>query len=105
MVEDPVEHVASDQDDENLAATAGVHRALADLYRTHRHELRHFLLGLLRDQADADDVLQQVFLKLIESWDSFRPETALGWLFTVAYREAMALRRRRNLDDAARAAL
>ena len=59
------------------------------------------LLGLLRDRAEADEALQQVFLKLLEAWESVQVETARGWLFTVAYHEAMARRRRRQVDAAA----
>jgi DNA-directed RNA polymerase specialized sigma24 family protein len=33
------------------------------------HEI---LLGMLRDRADADEALQQVFLKLLEAWESVR---------------------------------
>jgi RNA polymerase sigma-70 factor (ECF subfamily) len=75
--------------------------ALAELFREQRRPLHQFLLGLLRDRAAADDVLQQVFLKLVESWTSIRLETAKSWLFTVAYHEALALRRRQKCQDAA----
>jgi RNA polymerase sigma factor (sigma-70 family) len=80
-------------------------RYLAELYRAHAPALRNLLLGLLRDQAEADEALQQVFLRLLESWESVQAETARGWLFTVAYHEAMARRRRRQVDAAALARL
>jgi RNA polymerase sigma factor (sigma-70 family) len=76
-------------------------RRLAALYQEHVQGLRDLLLGLLRDRTEADEALQQVFLKLLESWDAVQPETAKGWLFTVAYHEAMARRRRRLVDAAA----
>jgi RNA polymerase sigma-70 factor (ECF subfamily) len=79
--------------------------ALADFFRREREPLSRFLLGVLRDRAAADDVLQQVFLKLLENWASIRLETARSWLFTVAYHEALALRRRRKCHDAALAQL
>ncbi len=79
--------------------------ALAELFRQQRQPLGRFLLGLLRDRAQADDVLQQVFLKLIESWPAIRPDTAKAWLFTVAYHEALALRRRQKRQGAALAEL
>ena len=84
-----------------------VNRAIAcwALYREHAVALRQLLLGLLRDQAEADEALQQVFVKLLESWEAVEPATAKGWLFTVAYHEALARRRRRKLDDAALARL
>lgn len=80
-------------------------RRLAKLYQEHAGGLRDLLLGLLRDRAEADEALQQVFLKLLESWDAVQPETAKGWLFTVAYHEAMARRRRQGINGAALDAL
>jgi RNA polymerase sigma-70 factor, ECF subfamily len=71
------------------------------LYRRYAVDLRRLLRALLRNQEDAEDALQQVFLKLLDAWESFDPATAKGWLFTVAYREAMTLRRRRAWDQAA----
>jgi RNA polymerase sigma-70 factor, ECF subfamily len=79
--------------------------ALAELFRDQRLPLHQFLLGLLRDRAATDDVLQQVFLKLVENWPAIRLETAKSWLFTVAYHEALALRRRQKRQDAALAGL
>jgi RNA polymerase sigma factor (sigma-70 family) len=84
---------------------SGAEVGLAELYRVHSRELHQFLVGLLRDRTVADDVLQQVFLKLLEAWESIQPATAKGWLFTVAYHEALAVRGRRKLDAAARARL
>jgi RNA polymerase sigma factor (sigma-70 family) len=97
-----VEEENRGQDDEP-APTAGRTQTLAELYRRHSRGVHEFLLGLLRDRADADEALQQVFLKLLEAWESVQPETAKGWLFTVAYNEAMTVHRLRNRDDAARA--
>jgi RNA polymerase sigma-70 factor (ECF subfamily) len=76
-------------------------RRLAELYREHSEALRHFLLGFTRDSAEADEVQQQVFLKLLESWQSVEPATAKGWLFTAGYHEGLARRRRRLVDAAA----
>ena len=52
-----------------------------------------------RDEDDAEDVLQDVILKLLEALPSFRGESALStWAFTVA-RRTCALRRRREARD------
>ena len=82
-------------------AAAVRNRQLAELYREHSPALRQFLLGLLRDRAEADEVLQQVFLKLMESWQAVELATAKGWLFTAAYHEGLARRRRKLVDAAA----
>jgi len=79
--------------------------ALAELFREHQLPLHQFLMGLLRNRAEADDVLQQVFLKLVEGWATIRLDTAKSWLFTVAYHEALARRRVRVRQDSALADL
>ena len=86
---------------EELAVREDRNQLLAALYREHNRGLHQFLLGLLRHRAEADEVLQQVFLKLLESWNTVQPQTAKGWLFTVAYHEAMARRRHSQVDEAA----
>jgi len=57
-------------------------------------ELRRFVLGVVRDPALADDVMQATFVKAVERGHEARAETAKGWLFRVAYHEALAARRR-----------
>lgn len=76
-------------------------RNLAALYREHSEGLRLLLLGILRNPAAADEALQQVFLKLLESWDTVQLATVKGWLYTVAYHEALAYRRRSRIDGRA----
>ncbi len=93
------------QHNDGLQDVAESTSALAELFREQRFPLHQFLLGLLRNRAEADDVLQQVFLKLVENWPSMRLDTAKSWLFTVAYHDALALRRRRTRHDAALAEL
>jgi RNA polymerase sigma-70 factor (ECF subfamily) len=85
----------------SLAGMQNSSQAQAELFGRHQGELRQFLLGLLRNGAEADDVLQEVFLRLVETWGSIELGTVRGWLFTVAYHQALALRRRRNLHDSA----
>jgi len=61
-------------------------------------ELRRFVWGVIRDSALVDDVIQATYLKAVERGASAHPDTAKGWLFRVAYREALVVKRR----DAAR---
>lgn len=78
---------------------------MAELFREQRLPIQQFLLGMLRNRAEADDALQQVFLRLVENWSTMRLDTAKSWLFTVAYHEALAARRRQNRQAAALAEL
>lgn len=67
---------------------------LASLYEAHRAELHRFVLGVARDPEVAADVLQATFAKAVEWGHATRPETFKGWLFRVAFHEALVARRR-----------
>lgn len=78
---------------------------VAILYREHGEALRRLVIGILRDQGLADEVLQTVFGRLIEKADSIRDDVR-GWLFRVAANEAIQVKRRqarekRAVDQAA----
>ncbi|RMF16914.1 MAG: sigma-70 family RNA polymerase sigma factor [Gammaproteobacteria bacterium] len=58
-----------------------VTRAWAD----HEHELRRFLIGQLREGFQAEDVLQDVFLKAMRQGQAFcELENPRAWLYRVA---------------------
>jgi RNA polymerase sigma-70 factor, ECF subfamily len=67
---------------------------VAALYAEHAEPLRRFLVGVLRDPSLAGDVLQATFTKVLQAGHGTRAESRRAWLFQVAYREAMAIRRR-----------
>lgn len=74
---------------------------VAALYHEHAGELRRFVLGVLRDHDLTADVLQNTFSKVVEAGHSVRQETFKGWLFRVAFHEAMAVKRRQGVDGRA----
>lgn len=67
---------------------------VAALYTQHAEELRHFLLGVLRNAEAAAEVLQATFTKAVEVGHTAQEETLKGWLFRVAFNEAMVYRRK-----------
>src|SRR4051794_38946312 len=71
------------------------------LYESHGAELRRFILGVTRDPELAADVLQTTYTKALELGHTARPETFKGWLFRVAFHEAVTARRRREIRDQA----
>lgn len=86
----------------SAAAEARIDPAtVAALHAQYGQELQRFLLGLLRDHQLVGDVLQATFVKLAEHGHKTREESRKGWLFRVAYNEAMLVRRRQAVDDAA----
>ena len=72
---------------------------VAALYDSHATELRRFVLGVTRDPDLTSDVLQAAFAKAVEFGHEARPETFKGWLFRVAFHEALTARRRRETRD------
>ncbi|MBW3541842.1 MAG: RNA polymerase sigma factor [Planctomycetes bacterium] len=72
---------------------------VASLYFEHADELHGFLIGVLRDRELAAEVLQATFVRAIEAGHTAREETLKGWLFRVAFNEAMLLKRKQKVGD------
>lgn len=70
------------------------HQTIEQLYADYAQELRSFLLGVLCNLDLATEVLQITFVKAVELGHTAREESIKGWLFRVAFNEAMTLRRR-----------
>ena len=75
---------------------------LDDVYR--------FALSLTRDEADADDVVQETFLRAYRSWHTFIPGTdCRRWLFTICRNAFLRSRERQrptvDLEDGEQDAL
>src|SRR5918996_1502640 len=59
--------------------------AFEELYRAHAGRLYGVALRLLGNSADAEDILQEIFLAAHRKLDTFRGESALGtWLYRLA---------------------
>lgn len=89
-------------DPERLAATippgAG---APGPWYESHLPELRRLLLGVLRDPHAAEDVMQDCLAKALDGRLLEGVIDRKAWLFRVAYREALTLKRRQAVRDKA----
>jgi RNA polymerase sigma-70 factor (ECF subfamily) len=75
--------------------------AFEALYQQHHRRVHGVLFRLLGDKAEAEDVAQQVFLKLHHSWQHrlLDESKVAGWLYRVAVNEgynALRSRKRRN---------
>src|SRR5262245_3246682 len=73
---------------------AGEDGALDSLLHRYESPLYCFLLGILRDPHRAEDALQETFVRALEHLDGVDTEHLRGWLFTVAYHQAMLLKRK-----------
>ena len=85
--------------------------AFEELYRTHSGRLYSLAIRMLGNPADAEDMLQEIFLSAHRKLDSFRGDAALGtWLYRLAMNQILDHVRSRaartgqltdGLDDAA----
>lgn len=71
--------------------------AFQQLFDTYSDKLYRLAAGLLQDDAEAESVVQDSFLRLIEHLDRFEGRSKVGtWLYRVAYNASMdQLRKRR----------
>ena len=73
---------------------AGDSAALEALFVRYEGPVFRFLFGLLRNHHAAEDALQETFVQAIRYADVVVPDNFRGWLFTVAHRQAMLLKRK-----------
>ena len=75
---------------------SGDEQALEVLFARYEAPLFQFLVGMLRDHHQAEDVLQETFVRALERLEGVDPDHLRGWLFTVAYHQAMLAKRRQK---------
>jgi len=65
--------------------TAEQDQRITETVRRERTRLRNFIRKRVRDEGDAEDILQDVFSELVEAYRLMKPiEQAGAWLFRVA---------------------
>lgn len=79
-------------------ALRGDQRALRELIDGHKDRLYAFVRRMMRNHHDAEEVVQEAFLRAFASLDSFSTEYRFStWLFTIGYRLCLnALRRKQS---------
>jgi RNA polymerase sigma factor (sigma-70 family) len=74
----------------------GDFRALGTLFERHHQTLYNFLFRLVRDRSAAEDLVQEVFVRILKYSHNFRAHSDfLPWMFAVA-RHAVVDRHRRR---------
>src|ERR1700758_1077522 len=78
--------------------------ALAELYGRHSKRLRATIDGVVHKEAEADDVLQEIFIQVWEEAGRYSAKAGkpLGWMVTIARRRAIDRLRRRQAYSRAR---
>jgi RNA polymerase sigma-70 factor, ECF subfamily len=86
--------------DESLmkAITRRKQTALNELYQRYGTRLRSVIGNVVHEEADADDVLQEIMLQIWREADHYSPKAGkpLGWVVTLARRRAIDRVRRRQ---------
>ena len=69
------------------------------LFETYHDRIYHYVLGLVKSPAEAEDVTQDTFLRAYRHGDSLRdPEAVRGWLYRIATHACLdRLRQRKPL--------
>ena len=79
------------QEELNLVQRArqGDQEAFAQLYETHFDKIFRYVVLKIRNQTEAEDMTQQVFVKAYESIGSYQPQGVpfTAWLFRIAHNQ------------------
>ena len=80
------------------------HSALTELYGRHGQRLKAMIDNVVHEEAEADDVLQEILLQIWKDADRYSPKAGkpLGWMVTIARRRAIDRLRRRRAYSRAR---
>lgn len=80
-----------------LAARGGSHSAFAELQKTHSHRVYKRILSITRNREDAEDALQDTFLRAYLALPSFEGKSQLStWLMRIGINSALMILRRRR---------
>jgi RNA polymerase sigma-70 factor, ECF subfamily len=83
-----------------LAFQTGEASAFDDLLRTHFRKVMNFIFRYTRDSALAEDLTQEVFLRIYRSAPGYRPRAKFQtWMFTIARNLALNALRRQSRRD------
>src|SRR5918994_382781 len=89
--------VSHDPDSDLVALfLAGDGTAFAAIMTRYNQRLFRVARGIVRDEAEAEDVLQEAYVRSFAALGTFRGESGLGtWLTRIVLNEAMGRMRRR----------
>jgi len=72
---------------------------IAQVISSEQNRLKNFIRKRVADEADVEDVLQDVFYELVKAYDAFTPlRQTTAWLYRVARNRIIDLFRRRSTD-------
>lgn len=81
------------------ALRAGDSQALTALFEAYADRIYRLALGVLRDPAAAEDIVQETFLSAMTHLDRFEGRSSLGtWLYRIGYNASLDRLRRRQTE-------
>jgi RNA polymerase sigma-70 factor (ECF subfamily) len=95
--------LSSADDDRSLArqAQSGSRAAFDELVRRYQKKVYRLAFGILRSTHDADDAVQEVFIRAYRYLPSLDPARSFeGWLMGIAMNQARTIRSRRRAAPA-----
>jgi RNA polymerase sigma-70 factor, ECF subfamily len=97
----PVLQLTTDDDQLLERARHRDREAIRLIIKQHNQRLYRIARGIVRNDSDAEDVLQEAYVRAFAALDGFRGEAALGtWLARIVINEALGfVRRRRPVID------
>lgn len=70
---------------------------IEEIFKKYKHKVYGLALSITRNTADAEDVVQSVFLKIIDKLHTLRERKYLStWIYKVSYNEALMDLRKRS---------
>lgn len=88
------------RDEENdlvLRAQKGDKEAFRLLVRAHQRRVFHVCLGVVKSASDAEDVTQEVFIRVFKNLDKFEHNAKFStWLYRIAHNASIDRLRKRN---------
>jgi len=79
------------------SAKSGDRNAMAAIVTRYENRVYRLAIKMVKNEPDAEDVLQETFITVIRKLDSFKGDSAFGtWLFRVATNQALMLLRKRG---------
>lgn len=82
-----------------LAYREGAAAAFEELYRRHRGGLFRFVLRSVRDRALAEELYQEIWMRVIEARSRYQPQAKFTtWLYTIAHNRLVDHWRKKGLQ-------
>ena len=73
-------------------------RQFQKLLQAHKDRVFGYAVYLLKNPEDAEDVVQEVFVKLWDHWESVDKKRAAAWLMKVTRHQCMDILRRKQMQ-------